>query len=234
MKRRSIVGAAIAAVASIALAGSALAFGGVTNGSFEAGTFTGSSYQNLVAGTPSATVISGWTVTSGDIDWINGLWTSEAGSRSLDLSGSSAGAISQTLTTTIGKKYVVSFYLAGNPDGPPTVKTLTVSATGAVPMTVTFDITGHNDANMGWVLQRYSFVATSATTVLTFASGTAGNAGPALDNVAVTERTAANGANCKKGAWRTMHDSLGNGFKNQGDCVSYYATGGRNLGSVRP
>lgn len=80
---------------------------------------------------------------------------------------------------------------------------------------------------------QYSFVATSASTTLTFASATAGYYGPALDNVVVTE-TARTGANCKKGGWKTMHDSLGNGFKNHGDCVSYYATGGKNLGSVTP
>jgi hypothetical protein len=31
-----------------------------------------------------------------------------------------------------------------------------------------------------------------------------------------------------------MIDNQGNSFKNQGDCVSYFATGGKNLGSVAP
>jgi hypothetical protein len=31
-----------------------------------------------------------------------------------------------------------------------------------------------------------------------------------------------------------MLDTQGNGFKNQGDCVSFYATDGKNLGSVAP
>ncbi|MGH7156683.1 MAG: hypothetical protein ACREGG_01005 [Candidatus Saccharimonadales bacterium] len=33
---------------------------------------------------------------------------------------------------------------------------------------------------------------------------------------------------CKDGGWMNVTDSNGNHFKNQGDCVSYVATGGRN------
>lgn len=36
---------------------------------------------------------------------------------------------------------------------------------------------------------------------------------------------------CKNGGWRARTDSRGNSFKNQGDCVSFVATGGRNLGA---
>ena len=55
-----------------------------------------------------------------------------------------------------------------------------------------------------------------------------GSFGPALDNVVITE-TLATGADCKKGGWQTMVDSTGTSFRNQGDCVSYYATGEKNL-----
>jgi hypothetical protein len=34
---------------------------------------------------------------------------------------------------------------------------------------------------------------------------------------------------CKHGGWRHLVDRNGTPFKNQGDCVSYVATGGRNL-----
>ncbi|MBA4182168.1 MAG: hypothetical protein C0506_16400 [Anaerolinea sp.] len=37
---------------------------------------------------------------------------------------------------------------------------------------------------------------------------------------------------CKKGGWEDLVDSEGNSFKNQGDCVSYVATGGKNLGAI--
>ncbi|HYC79789.1 MAG TPA: hypothetical protein VEC17_02075 [Candidatus Binatia bacterium] len=36
---------------------------------------------------------------------------------------------------------------------------------------------------------------------------------------------------CKNGGWRLLVDDNGNGFKNQGDCVSYFASGGKNKGS---
>ena len=39
---------------------------------------------------------------------------------------------------------------------------------------------------------------------------------------------------CKQGGWKTLTDSAGNPFKNQGDCVSYFATAGRNGGAVQP
>ena len=39
---------------------------------------------------------------------------------------------------------------------------------------------------------------------------------------------------CKHGGWRTMIDGAGNHFKNQGDCVSYFATKGKNPGALPP
>ena len=37
---------------------------------------------------------------------------------------------------------------------------------------------------------------------------------------------------CMKGGWRTMGDANGTMFKNQGDCVSYAATGGENTAAT--
>ena len=34
---------------------------------------------------------------------------------------------------------------------------------------------------------------------------------------------------CKNGGWQNLADNNGTPFKNQGDCVSYVATGGKNL-----
>jgi choice-of-anchor C domain-containing protein len=235
VKRSSLVGTAIAVVASLVLAGSALAaFAGVTNGSFENGTYApnGSGFQTLGTG---SVALTGWSVTSGSIDWNGTYWTADAGAMSLDMDGNEPGAITQTLATTIGNTYLVSFYMSGNPDGLPVVKTLNVSATGALPATYTFDTSvGNTHANMMWVQQKYSFLATSVNTVLTFASGdTASPYGPAMDNVVVNE-TVPTGAGCKTGGWQTMIDTSGNHFKNQGDCVSFYASGGKNLGAIAP
>jgi len=233
MKRRSMIGIATALAASIALAGSAQAFDGLANGSFESGDFNGggAGFQTLDAG---STILTGWTVDAGSIDWVGPAWQARDGTKSVDLNGNAPGAISQTVATTVGNTYFVSFYLAGNPNGAPVVKTLTVSATGAAAATFTFDVSNTSNSAMGWRLEGYSFVATSVSSTLTFASGdTSGGTGPALDNVVVVE-TVAVGGNCKDDGWRTMTDDQGNGFKNQGDCVSHFATDGRNPGAVTP
>ncbi len=78
------------------------------------------------------------------------------------------------------------------------------------------------------VASAYTFKATGTETTLSFASTTDGAFGPAIDNIVITE-TLATGANCKNSGWKTMVDSAGTSFRNQGDCVSFYATGEKNL-----
>jgi choice-of-anchor C domain-containing protein len=247
MKTRSILGGAAASVASIMLAGTAMAaFLGATNGSFEDGTYPGGALTTLAAGSAS---LSGWVITSGSVDWTGTYWPAKSGSKSLDLSGAGPGAISQTLVTTVGKTYVVSFAMSGNPDGGPALKTLTVGATGAATTPFSFDtgVAGNTLSDMKWATKTYTFVATSTTTVLAFTSATAGAWGPALDAVVVTESATSGsggtggssgssaaggpGAKCKNGGWRTMVDNGGHHFRNQGDCVSYFASKGKNAGS---
>lgn len=219
-------------LAAIALAGPTLAFTGLTNGSFETGTYVdnGSGFQQLDAPNPS---ITGWTVDAGSVDWVGTLWTAQNPAMSIDMSGADAGTLSQTFATTIGNTYTVSFQLSGNPEGLPTVKTLDVTATGGTLANYTYDTTGNDLANMNWSAEEYSFLATSATTTLSFISTTAGPFGPAIDNVVVTEIVPTKD-DCKLGGWQTMIDTEGNRFKNQGDCVSFFATKGKNLGALPP
>ncbi len=232
MKRRSGLGIAIGGLASIVLAGATLAFSGPTNPSFETGTYVdgGSGFEQLNAGDTS---LDGWTVDSGSVDWIGTYWLAQEGSMSIDMSGANAGAISQTFATTIGNTYTVSFALSGNPAGGPAVKTLDVSATGGAVSNYTYDVTGNDLTNMNWTQAEYSFLATSASTTLSFMSTTPGAFGPAIDNVVVTETVPVKD-DCKQGGWQTMIDNAGNSFKNQGDCVSYFATKGKNLGAIPP
>jgi choice-of-anchor C domain-containing protein len=235
MKRRSGLGIALGVLASIAFAGSTLAaFSGLTNGSFEDvnGTYVdgGSGFQQLNA--PNAS-IDGWTVDAGSVDWIGTYWPAPEGSMSIDMSGVNAGTLSQTFDTTIGNTYTVSFLLSGNPAGPPSVKTLDVSATGGTVGNYTHDTTGTDLTSMVWTPQTYEFLATSATTTLSFISTTAGAFGPAIDAVAVTEFIPGKD-DCKNDGWQTMIDTAGNSFKNQGDCVSFFATKGKNLGALPP
>jgi len=232
VKRRSSLGVAIGFLAAIALAGPTLAFTGLTNGSFETGAYggNGAGFQQLDAPNTS---IDGWTVDAGSVDWIGTYWPAQEGAMSIDMSGAGAGTISQTFATTIGNTYTVSFYLSGNPAGEPLVKTLDVSATGGTVDSYTYDTTGNDLVTMNWTAEAYSFLATSTSTTLSFVSTTTTAFGPAIDNVVVTE-TVPTKDDCKQDGWQTMIDTAGNSFKNQGDCVSFFATKGRNLGALPP
>lgn len=227
MKRRSGLGIALGFMASIAFAGpTSAAFTGLENGGFEAGTYVdnGSGFQQLDA--PN-TDITGWSVDAGSVDWVGTYWPAAEGAMSIDMSGANAGTLSQTFETTIGNTYTVSFQLSGNPAGPPTIKTLEVSATGGAVGLYSYDVTGNDLLTMNWREETYEFFATSANTTLTFVSTSATPFGPAIDNVVVTEDVAMKD-DCKNGGWESMLDTAGNGFKNQGDCVSFVATGGKN------
>jgi choice-of-anchor C domain-containing protein len=233
VKRRSGLGVALGFLAAIAIAGPAAAvFTAPTNPSFETGTFVdnGSGFQQLNAGDTS---IDGWTIGGNSIDWIATYWPAADGAMSIDLNGVDAGSLSQAFETTIGNTYTVTFALSGNPAGPPALKTLDVSATGAVPASYSYDASLNDLTNMNWAAQEYVFLATSANTTLTFTSTIAGAFGPALDNVVVTEFVPGKD-DCKDGGWEAMIDTSGNSFKNQGDCVSFFATKGKNLGAVAP
>lgn len=235
MKRRSGLGVALGVLASIAFAGSTLAaFTGLTNGGFEDvnGTYVdgGAGFQQLDA--PNAS-IDGWTVDAGSVDWIGTYWPAPKGAMSIDMSGAGAGTLSQTFDTTIGNTYTVSFLLSGNPVGEPAIKTLDVSATGGTVANYSHDTTGTDLTSMVWTPETYTFLATTANTTLSFISTTATAWGPAIDNVAVTESVPETD-DCKNGGWQTMIDNAGNSFKNQGDCVSFFATKGKNLGALPP
>jgi len=161
----------------------------IVNGSFEGDGDIGS-FQTLGVGDTS---INGWTVASGTVDWIQDYWTPSDGERSLDMSGSTKGTIAQLVLSTVSdQNYRVYFDMAGNPDGPPTVKTLQASVS---PPTMvhefTFDTTGKDRDAMGWETMWFDFTATWAFTMLSFGDITGdfwGTCyGAALDNVRVVE-----------------------------------------------
>ena len=171
MKRRSGLGIAIGGLAAVALSGAALAFSGPTNASFETGTYVDNSFgfEQLNAGDTS---LDGWTVEAGSVDWVGTYWPAQDGSMSIDMSGLNPGTLSQTFATTIGSNYTVSFYLSGNPAGPPAVKTLDLSATGGAVSSYSFDASGNTLTNMNWTQETYAFLATGTSTKLTFVSTT--------------------------------------------------------------
>jgi len=80
----------------------------VGNGSFELPGGTTTTF--LGAGTSNATLLPCWTVTSGSVDYIGNLWPASDGNNSVDMAGQSAGAITQTFTTTpISLHYLFRF-----------------------------------------------------------------------------------------------------------------------------
>jgi choice-of-anchor C domain-containing protein len=168
----------------LVMAGSAYA-AAFTNGSFE----TGSSVPSGSFVTLSAvdTSMTGWTVTSGSIDYIDtGFWQAEDGVRSLDMSGTGPGRIEQTFDTELGYRYTVHFYLAANTSCGSSTKGLDVGATGNPTSHYTFAIDSHTTTSMGWQLETYTFTATGASTTLFFLSTESSPCGPALDNVSLT------------------------------------------------
>ncbi len=171
------------AIAAMGLATSAQAVT-IINGSFETGTFDTAGFDTLAA---ADTSITGWTIGGAGIDWIGSYWTASNGDRSIDLSATDTGSLSQTIATDVGKTYVVSFDLAGNPFGDPQLKQLDVSINGGPVTTYDFTTNGTTDfVNMGWVGRTYRFTATSTSSTLTFTSLSASSSGPALDNVAIS------------------------------------------------
>lgn len=163
------------------------------NGSFDVGTPCNT--FNVPAG---STIIAGWTVSVGNIDWEGPPptcgWQGSNGSNSLDLVGTGGiGGIQQTFGTVPGTTYQVSFDLAGNYAAPPVVKPLAVTI-NSVTTNYTFDTTGKSLLNMGWTTKTLTFVASSTSSTINFvsdvtASGGTLNAGAALDNVQITAIT---------------------------------------------
>ncbi|MGI4876370.1 MAG: choice-of-anchor C family protein [Janthinobacterium lividum] len=181
--------ATLAFTAAALLAGTANAATLITNGSFETNSLTSIpaiGYATLYAGQSTASAITGWKVTAGNVDYIKSYWQAAAGSYSVDLSGFKNGSISQTLTTVVGKTYHLTFDESGNPDGKPVTKTAAVSINGAQLSDYTYVTGANSHENMEYATVGYTFTALSTSSVLKFANvGPNSPYGPVIDNVAV-------------------------------------------------
>ena len=185
-KRLSIL--ALAFSLALALGGSPVQANLIDNGSFE-------NKDSIVVDpakgyvTVGGTTIPDWTVFQGFVDYVEGLWTPQDGSHSLDVDGTVAGGIKQSFATIIGEVYQVSFWLAGNPSNQSAdflTKTLNVKV-GIFDQDFIFNVQGKSSTNMGWIEQTFQFTAQGSTSTLQFLSKTAGALGPALDNVSVNQ-----------------------------------------------
>ena len=112
--------AALLASAITLAAGSAGAANLIVNGGFNvSGTLNGG-FQTVGVGDPS---ITGWTLFGGNVDWITGYWQSSYGDGfSVDMDGTTQGAIGQTIATVVGQTYNLTFDMSGNPDAGDPVK----------------------------------------------------------------------------------------------------------------
>lgn len=162
----------------------------VANGSFETG------FGNWAGPVWAPSSFAGWTITGGSVDvsyapsgnW----WKAPDGDFSLDMNGSSVGAIrSDAFTTVPGQTYQVRFAMAGNPSGQYNqTMTMDVSVNGGSPVTFSHLVTEpvySYGMPLSWEEKGFTFVADSASTSLTFASTYYGSIyqGPTLDNVRV-------------------------------------------------
>ncbi|MGW5690671.1 choice-of-anchor C family protein [Streptomyces asiaticus] len=183
-------------VAAVAVAGVLAGMGAGTataaavsrfdDGSFETPTVAANTFVNL--GTGSS--IGPWKVTAGNVDHIgDGFWQAAEGGQSVDLNGGGAGTVEQTFTTVPGKRYSVTYSLAGNPASGPTVRTGKVLVDGQNFQDFSFDVTGKTTADMGYVTREVTFVARGTSTTLAFASTNGGAYGPVIDDVRVSACT---------------------------------------------
>lgn len=157
----------------------------VLNGSFERGVDL--SHESIQLDAPDSTSIRHWNLTNGTIDYIGTRWRAAHGRRCLDLSGVSAGTISQSIRgLQRGKVYQLTFFLAGNPEDGPEIKKVRVTIAGKS-YVFSHSIRGASARNMRWREKRILFRAPGQSTTLEFKSLEDGWAGAALDAVAIKE-----------------------------------------------
>lgn len=168
----------------------------VTNGNFSG---QNPSPQGYLTFTSGQTFAGAWTVGdgaqsasgTGSVDWIGSYWLPPTGAApldgSVDLDGTSAGAISQTITTVPNGKYVLTFFLSGNPDNTSApIKSLLVNA-GTTGGSYTYDTTGNGHTSMNYIPESLMFTATSSSTVISFVSNDAAGSdwGPVVGGISV-------------------------------------------------
>jgi large repetitive protein len=158
----------------------------VVNGSFEnPSIWKGNPFVTYYAG---STAMPGWTVGGNSVDLTGeNYWDAEDGDQSVDLSGYAPGSVSQTISTTPGANYTLTWYMAGNPICGQPVKTMHVLWNGTLVDSPSFDDSGHSVTSMGWTQEQLNVTATGASSVVEFADATPdmSRCGSTLDNVSL-------------------------------------------------
>ena len=146
---------------------------------------------------PSAQKIPGWTVGGDSVDLMGSTYfklpsASSSGSQAVDLSGSAPGSLTQTISTTPGTSYTLTWYEAGNPDCGQSLKVMHV-AWGNKPLakliaSPSMSTKGRTRSDMGWSQRSQTVVASSALSVLGFADATPDQSacGPVVADISLT------------------------------------------------
>lgn len=195
-KRASLSSAVRAAAGALmCLLGSAAHADLISNGSFESPVVTAGSFQLFSTGG----TFSGWSVVgaTGNVAIVSGSFTqngfsfpAEDGAQWLDLTGISntATGIQQTIATTSGQQYDLSFWV-GNVSNPGgifgTTSTVDLELNGTKVLTVTNS--NANGQTQAWQQFTFSFMATSSSTTLAFLNADPSNdTSNGIDNIVLT------------------------------------------------
>jgi hypothetical protein len=161
----------------------------ILNPSFESGAFVNQANQTMSLPAGAGQTIADWTVGFDTIAWINAgnpfLLTAQDGDKFLDLTNYEAGApfggVNQTIATTVGSNYVLTFYLGSYTTlwGGPPVSITAFAGSATQQCSVTTPTTAST-----WTLCTVPFTALAAQTTITL-HGVSGVNYIGLDQVSV-------------------------------------------------
>ena len=179
-----VYGAAAAAV--LAFAGTAQASNLVVNGSFE-GTTVASGTWGIYSS------VNGWNIVASDNNGLelrnNAVGTAYDGHNFAELDANRNMSIWQGLSTVIGQAYQLSFAYSPRPgvSTPANTNNIDVSINGTAIPGSPFGGSGAGHSDNNWMVYTYNFVASSTSTILSFAAGGASDSyGGSLDAVSVS------------------------------------------------
>jgi hypothetical protein len=187
----------LVACAALGASSSASAQNLIVNGTFDAPVVPAAGYEVY---TPAVGSLAGWGVQGTEVAIVGSSFTeygvsfvAQSGSQWMDLSGLAApnttNGIVQSVATTVGEQYQLSFYLgsAFNGSGPYLSPTLDLSINGGTRVSYTNSNIVTN-GQMNWQLFSTSFTASSALTSVAFYYGSTGSAvwAVGLDSVSMT------------------------------------------------
>ncbi len=183
----ALLGVAAVSVAAVAPLGAAHADNNlIVNGDFETPALDPS--RGLQTFETGGTIDGGFTVTRGNVDLTARTFYNtpvHGGNQALDLNGFGPGTITQAISTTPGRTYQLTFFLAANPGQPDRYRgprTLDVTAGAGPALSYSAPAT-----QTYFVMETQSFVADGMSANIVFASTTPDIAGPILDDISVVD-----------------------------------------------